>query len=159
MVLLRDMPCRATLRRTRQPRRGVTNIAILGFLATAAFASYLFAERHQALPPDSPEQIRAKIETVRSLIDSQMSVMLTSYQKQTGSFPATADGVWALIESPPRIKGWTGPYLTKPAMPIDPWGQVYQYAFPGSHNGPGKFDIWSNGPDGLSGTADDIGNW
>lgn len=132
---------------------------MLVLLGAVAFASYLFAERHQAPPPDSPEQVRVKIETAKSLITLQMSSLLAAYQQQTGSYPATVEGLWALVEAPPRVSGWKGPYLTTPARPIDPWGQVYQYAFPGPHNGAHKYDVWSNGPDGLSGTADDIGNW
>ena len=44
------------------------------------------------------------------------------------------------------------------AAKLDPWGNDYQYAAPGKHNTDG-FDVWSNGPDGQSGTDDDIGNW
>lgn len=40
----------------------------------------------------------------------------------------------------------------------DPWDNPYQYAYPGKHNTE-SYDIWSMGPDGQSGTADDIGNW
>jgi general secretion pathway protein G len=52
---------------------------------------------------------------------------------------------------------WDGPYLDK-TVPADPWGKPYQYASPGTHNADG-YDVWSNGPDGVSGTDDDIGNW
>jgi general secretion pathway protein G len=152
------MPSQATIRRSRE-RRGVTSAAILAFLGAIAFASYLFAERHQALPPDSPEQTRAKIEAAKTFTQQQTAPMFASYKKDTGNYPATAEGIWSLAECPPRVAGWQGPYLAEPAMPIDPWGQVYQYAFPGRHNGAGHYDVWSNGPDGLSGTADDVGNW
>ena len=40
----------------------------------------------------------------------------------------------------------------------DPWGNAYQYKYPGTHKGE-DFDLWSKGPDGNSGTADDITNW
>ena len=53
--------------------------------------------------------------------------------------------------------GWHGPYLSGP-VPNDPWGRPYQYAYPGKHGG-GNPDVWSLGPDGRSGTEDDIGNW
>jgi general secretion pathway protein G len=42
--------------------------------------------------------------------------------------------------------------------PNDPWGHQYQFQFPGQHN-PDTYDLWSMGPDGQTGTADDIGNW
>jgi general secretion pathway protein G len=45
---------------------------------------------------------------------------------------------------------------------IDPFGHPYNYICPGVHN-PNSFDLWSNGPDGLTQTsaqkADDITNW
>lgn len=52
---------------------------------------------------------------------------------------------------------WTGPYLKK-EVGLDPWGNPYNYVAPGSRN-QDSYDFWSSGPDGQSGTADDIGNW
>ena len=40
----------------------------------------------------------------------------------------------------------------------DPFGGQYNYLCPGTNN-PITFDLWSNGPDKIQGTADDIGNW
>ena len=40
----------------------------------------------------------------------------------------------------------------------DPWGNDYIYEFPGKHNS-SSFDLLSMGPDGRSGTEDDITNW
>ncbi len=148
----------ASIRRSRPPR-GVTGMLMLSVLTAIAFASYLFVERHQALPTDTPEQAQAKIAAAKKFTGSQMTAMLEAYKKDTGRYPTTVEGVWALFECPPRITGWQGPYYKKQTMPIDPWGQVYHYAFPGPHNGADHFDAWSTGPDGLDGTADDIGNW
>ncbi|MEX2316618.1 MAG: type II secretion system protein GspG [Pirellulales bacterium] len=53
-------------------------------------------------------------------------------------------------------KRWAGPYLREKPKP-DPWGNDYRYSSPGTRN-PKSFDIWSAGPDGQDGTADDIGN-
>lgn len=36
---------------------------------------------------------------------------------------------------------------------IDPWGREYRYE---TYDGGAKFRIWSNGPDGIAGTTDDI---
>jgi len=51
---------------------------------------------------------------------------------------------------------WGGPYMDKIAK--DPWDREYKYVSPGKHN-VDSFDVWSAGPDGQDGTADDIGNW
>lgn len=53
---------------------------------------------------------------------------------------------------------WSGPYINNPEFMIDPWGTPYQYLSPGLHNEL-TYDLWSNGPDKLTGTVDDIGNW
>jgi general secretion pathway protein G len=57
-----------------------------------------------------------------------------------------------------RADSWHGPYGEGSKPPVDPWGEPYQYAYPGTHN-KGSYDLWSKGPDHTSGTDDDIGNW
>jgi general secretion pathway protein G len=62
------------------------------------------------------------------------------------------------MKRPASENRWQGPYLRK-EVPVDPWGQPYQYAQPGEH---GEFDILSLGKDGKpggEGEAADIGNW
>ena len=44
-------------------------------------------------------------------------------------------------------------------MPVDPWGNVYQYLAPGTK---GAFDLYSLGADGKPGGSEldaDIGSW
>lgn len=40
----------------------------------------------------------------------------------------------------------------------DPWGNPYVYLMPGKHY-PESFDMFSMGPDGTRGTADDVAPW
>ena len=78
------------------------------------------------------------------------------YQFHTKSFP---DDLNSLVNKPTDAKlseRWAGPYLDK--VPKDPWDNDFRFAHPGKHN-PDSFDVWSVGPDGQDGTADDIGNW
>ena len=42
-----------------------------------------------------------------------------------------------------------------PSALSDPWGHPYQYRNPGKRH-PEGFDVYSLGPDGKDGTADDI---
>ena len=53
---------------------------------------------------------------------------LEIYREHTGTFPATEQGLEALL-SPPKdvVASWNGPYLQ--ALPIDPWEAPYQYEF------------------------------
>lgn len=84
---------------------------------------------------------------------------LITYRMHMGDYPSTAEGLQALITRP-ASKGekWGGPYLQEGKIPTDPWGEPYQYAYPGTKN-KGMYDVWSKGPDKQSGTDDDIGNW
>jgi general secretion pathway protein G len=42
---------------------------------------------------------------------------------------------------------------------LDSWGRPFIYQCDGTQHNAQKFDIWSAGPDGESGTEDDITNW
>ena len=94
---------------------------------------------------------------------------LSAYQQSVGQFPTTQQGLQALRTCPPdfpKSKKWQGPYLNPEVslhplnleLPLDPWGHPYHYRLPGVHH-PASFDVWSDGPDGVDGSADDIGNW
>ena len=74
-----------------------------------------------------------------------------------GSYPQGRKGLDLLI-SPPNAQDrrWKGPYLER--EPLDAWGNPISYEFPGRKN-QGGFDIVSSGPDQVTGTEDDIGNW
>jgi general secretion pathway protein G len=52
---------------------------------------------------------------------------------------------------------WSGPYTDKDILP-DPWGNQYQFDPAGPRHNGEKPDIVSSGPDGSSGTPDDIYN-
>jgi general secretion pathway protein G len=101
----------------------------------------------------------AKISTAQIFVQQSIKTSLTAYSIAMGSYPSTADGLQALVTQPSTNSGnWHGPYIEGAKVPTDPWGEPYQYAFPGKHN-KGRPDVWSKGPDRQDGTADDIGNW
>ena len=88
----------------------------------------------------------------------QLRTNLMVYQSANGFLPTTEQGLKALItkpESEPRPRSWK-PLLEQPLL--DPFKQEYHYVRPGKHN-PNSYDLFSAGPDGAPGTADDIGNW
>ena len=60
------------------------------------------------------------------------------------------------------IKKWEGPYFDdRSEIPMDPWGNPYNYEYPTNRTPDGKPAIWSNGPDGKNdnGEGDDITNY
>lgn len=85
---------------------------------------------------------------------------LDMYRLDNFSYPTTQQGLEALVTQPadPSIRNWrVGGYLKK--LPKDPWGNPYQYLYPGTQ---GEVDIWSMGADGQTGgdgVTADIGNW
>lgn len=104
------------------------------------------------------EQARAA--AARADIEANIASALDLYELDNGQYPATEQGLDALIQKPsaaPVPLHWNGPYLKKKKIPLDPWGREYGYRCPGTHD-PEGFDLFSFGPDGLE-SADDIVNW
>jgi general secretion pathway protein G len=107
----------------------------------------------------------AKVRTARAQIDGGLKSALEAYRMDNGRYPTTEQGLDALVHRPtiaPEPNRWNPDgYLDADAVPLDPWGNPYQYQSPGTRN-PRKFDIWSFGADGSPGGEEndaDIGNW
>lgn len=81
-----------------------------------------------------------------------LSSALKLYKLDNFKYPTSAEGLKALLPG----SGGKG-YIER--LPEDPWGQPYNYLYPGQHM---DFDVWSLGADGQAGGTDenqDIGNW
>jgi len=105
---------------------------------------------------------KADVKAARAQI-SAFKGMLDHYHVDMKSFPASEQGLTALYQKPQQESdsqtlSWDGPYGDGDAVPTDPWGNPYHYEWPSTH-GRDNPDIWSAGPDGESGTEDDIRNW
>ena len=85
---------------------------------------------------------------------------LELYKLDNFVYPSTDQGLNALVNRPTgeNTKNWRdGGYIKK--LNKDPWGNDYQYVYPGTN---GEFDVFSLGADaavGGDGEAADIGNW
>jgi general secretion pathway protein G len=100
----------------------------------------------------------AKSDTARLQIE-EFGAALDLYKLETGRYPDTQEGLQALVEAPPSVSNWNGPYLKKNSIPKDPWGFEYHWVSPGEH---GAFDIFSLGADnreGGDGEDKDIVSW
>lgn len=121
-------------------------MAILGLIAVFAVPQvikFLSGAQHDA----------AEIQIER------LSGILDLYRLELGDYPSTDAGLDALIEAPAGVERWNGPYVKKAESLIDPWGNPYQYRYPGEH---GEYDLYSLGKDGREGgegDAADITNW
>lgn len=103
---------------------------------------------------------KARIDTANTQVKMLKSV-LTTLQLDLARFPTTQEGLALLVAPPtdPAQKArWRGPYLDEDQVPLDPWGNPYQYSVPGARGQP--FSLYSFGADGaLGGEGDgaDIG--
>jgi general secretion pathway protein G len=90
-----------------------------------------------------------------------LETALTMYRLDNSKYPTTDQGLQALSQQPadPTIKNWRpGGYIQR--ISKDPWGNAYQYAYPGTHGK--EYDLYSLGADGQpggDGINADIGNW
>lgn len=102
----------------------------------------------------------ARVIAARQDISTIMQA-LKLYRLDNNRYPTTEQGLQALVERPttgPAAPGWKeGGYLDR--MPVDPWGNSYQYLNPGIK---GEIDVFSLGADGQPGGTEgdsDIGSW
>ncbi|HZL46605.1 MAG TPA: type II secretion system major pseudopilin GspG [Opitutaceae bacterium] len=102
---------------------------------------------------------RSQQDVTKLFVSQSMQAPLFAYKMHLGDYPTTAEGLQALITPPAnKAERWRGPYLQENKLPVDPWGEPYQYRYPGVKN-KDRYDLWSKGPDKTDGTDDDIGNW
>jgi general secretion pathway protein G len=122
-------------------------VAIIGILAA------------MLLPNISGRSEEARKTRAKSEIVSTLGLALTMFESDTGSYPTTEQGLEALVASPDSASAkWRGPYIRQARQFRDPWGNKYQYQYPGENNANG-YDLTSGGPDGQTGTEDDISNY
>lgn len=96
-----------------------------------------------ALPKITGRGKEAKMMAAGADINS-LSMGITEYEMKNGKFPSSLD---ELIS-----KENGGPYLNKLKVPLDPWGNSYQYQAPGANN-THSFDLYTE----FEGTS--INNW
>src|SRR5688572_6198963 len=136
-------------RKACRDRRGFTLMEVLLVLAI------LVVLGATAVGVFSGIQRSSKIQTAQvqvDLIDNASDL----YNATVGAYPNSLDDLYSMPQGVSPGK-WAGPYLEE--VPMDPWGNPYDFVNPGQQNSIGKPDVWSYGPDGQSGTEDDVGNW
>ncbi|MEO1251894.1 MAG: type II secretion system major pseudopilin GspG [Pseudomonadota bacterium] len=139
--------------RRRLRQRGVTLIELLVVMAILALISAIVVINIL------PERDRAAVRKAK--IDIKLiEAALDQYRLDMFNYPTQQQGLDALIEAPTNSAGdyRPGGYL-RGGAPLDPWGNPYQYRFPGER---GVVDIYSLGADGETGGEGlnaDIGNW
>ena len=116
-------------------------IFIIGLLATVVIINVL------------PAQDQAMVTTSRANI-AQMENALEQYRLDNLTYPATGEGLQALMAPPASLtrpeRYRRGGYIKQ--LQEDPWGRPYQYSSPGRNGAP--YEIYSLGADGAPGGDD-----
>jgi general secretion pathway protein G len=141
-------------RTARRRQSGITLIELLVVLSILALISALVVVNVL------PERDRAAARKAKIDIGA-IENALDQYRLDMFNYPTTEQGLDALVTAPAgdtRTDQYRpGGYLR--TVPVDPWGNPYQYRQPGEH---GAIDIWSFGADGKEGGEGvnaDIMNW
>jgi general secretion pathway protein G len=140
-------------------RRGFTLIEILIVLGIIILLA------GTAIVALVPQQKGARIDTTKIKL-KQIETALEAYNVNIGHYPNEQEGLLDALRIKPPFdneamgQNWRGPYLKE--EPTDSWGNKYNYQLsqPGTPEADlTPYKLWSNGPDGMDGTDDDIKNW
>ena len=136
--------------------RGFTLIEIMVVIIILGILAVYIGPKIMGRPGEA-KQVKAQVDI------SALETALKLYKLDNGGYPATEQGLLALVEKPETgnvPKKWKeGGYLDKGKVPKDPWGNDFVYLSPGVH---GDYDIISYGRDGVpggEGEDKDINSW
>ena len=128
-------------RRSSEKKRGFTILELMVVLVILSLLGALVAPRFFG-------QVKKAKHKAASTQIGYLELALDSFFLDVGRYPDTSEGLEALIIKPSGVSDWNGPYLKKSEIPLDSWGNAYQYVAPGNH---GDYDLFSYGADGTEG--------
>ncbi len=138
--------------RGRAAAAGFTLIELLVVLVILGLlAAFVAPQVLKYLSKAKTDVAKAQVVNIASILDL--------YKLEVGHYPDQQEGLNALLQQPPDAPHWNGPYVKKADALIDPWGEMYQYRFPGEH---GDYDLFTLGADqavGGEGENQDVTSW
>lgn len=88
-----------------------------------------------------------------------IAASLQLFRLDAGRYPSAQEGLDALVKQPATVPNWNGPYLPDATAITDPWGKPYRFLAPGKHGEADVYTLGSDGAEGGTGEARDVGNW
>ena len=148
------MDDRSTPNTTREDEAGEAGFSLLEILVAIAIMGILLS---LVVINVLPAQDQAMVQKARADI-ATLEQALDAYRLDMREYPSSEAGLQALVTAPRNAANYRdGGYIRR--LPDDPWGNPYQYVYPGQN---GMLDIYSLGRDGREGGEGldaDIGNW
>lgn len=135
--------------RNRRIHAGFTLVELLVVLAILGMLAALVG-------PQVLNQLGGAKSKSAAIQISDLEQALEIYNLDVGRFPTSEQGLDALVREPSGVRGWNGPYLKKGELPEDPWGNSYEYRFPGKHGAPEITSLGADGRPGGSGEDADV---
>ena len=126
-------------------------VTILGIIATLVTINVM-----GSLDKSKVGSTETQIKNIEAALDA--------FRLDNGFYPATDQGLKALVEKPSSgkpIKSYPkGGYLKGGQVPKDAWGNEFQYISPGAHGNPVEItSLGADGSEGGDGYDADINSW
>jgi general secretion pathway protein G len=148
-------PSRPRSRASARTQAGFTLIEIMVVVVILAILASIVAP--QIINRIDDAQIAKAKQDIR-----MYETALDLFRVDNFRYPSTEQGLEALVRQPadPTIRNWKQGGYVKGGVKKDPWGNDYQYIYPGTRGG--EYDLFTLGADGQpggEGVNADIGNW
>jgi len=140
--------------RTKQKRHGFTLLEMLIVLGIILVIAAM------VVPNLLGSQKKANIKATRASIHNLEQAFKLYAAENSGEYPQGGQEQIQLLLEPVSSDGKaTDPFIE--SMPLDAWGQVFQYEYPNNKSQSTKPAIWSSGPNQQdeNGSGDDVNNW
>ncbi|WP_299464069.1 type II secretion system protein GspG [uncultured Gimesia sp.] len=139
---------------SKQKRRGFTLLEMLIVLGIILVIAAM------VVPNLLGSQKKANIKATRASIHNLEQAFKLYAAENNGEYPQGGqEQIQVLLEPASNDGKVADPFIE--SMPLDAWGQVFQYEYPNNKSKSTKPAIWSSGPNQQdeNGSGDDVNNW